>query len=603
MTTYNHTPVTSNAAANSSVINAPLAQLDAAIGDLDALGAGTNPYTSSVVAFLGMAALRTTQQKIVPAINELLDDTDAAELEIDALQLEVTAARGGYDNIDSRLDAMVLGSGIVSTQANGAANAGQKVVTVDSTTGFLAGAYVGYLLNGTTIEYNQIDTVDSGTQLTLITNIGTGGILNNGYIQVVSLEDYYGDVTFGSVFVGDGTPSGNGSVLIVNEALSGAINIEGVRDESVLTSGTALSMYASFDAAPTVGGTTTYDHYHAFQARPTYSSSGTVSRLASFWSEPDLDGNVTNLYHLHVKDPTGSGTVAVQTGIRIEDLTQGAENYSLYSAGSGALMYNAGIIQSSSRIFTSAGMDAATLRLSGAGATVGAGILEVDSTGTGDLKYGILALFAYTGLLDTYGMYNYVGLENGQTSGSNSVYGTYSYAGMTGLSGDCYAAAIYGGYYRLSFNSAVGNTVTALTATTLRAEAPSIAGVGTITLGGTIGVSVENQGTAKATTSYGIKIESQSGAGTNYALHTSNGNVLFNSGGDASSDFTVESDSYDALVIDASENSIAIMNNAGGKVGFFGTSPIAKPLLATGAGATVDNVITVLQNLGLVKQS
>jgi len=38
-------------------------------------------------------------------------------------------------------------------------------------------------------------------------------------------------------------------------------------------------------------------------------------------------------------------------------------------------------------------------------------------------------------------------------------------------------------------------------------------------------------------------------------------------------------------------------------MGFFGVTPIARPLLATGASATVDNVITVLQNLGLVRQS
>lgn len=38
-------------------------------------------------------------------------------------------------------------------------------------------------------------------------------------------------------------------------------------------------------------------------------------------------------------------------------------------------------------------------------------------------------------------------------------------------------------------------------------------------------------------------------------------------------------------------------------VGFNGTAPIAKPVLATGAGKTVDEVITVLQNYGLVSQS
>ena len=39
-----------------------------------------------------------------------------------------------------------------------------------------------------------------------------------------------------------------------------------------------------------------------------------------------------------------------------------------------------------------------------------------------------------------------------------------------------------------------------------------------------------------------------------------------------------------------------------GKIGF-GVAPVATQVLATGVNATVDNVITALQNLGLVKQS
>jgi hypothetical protein len=38
-------------------------------------------------------------------------------------------------------------------------------------------------------------------------------------------------------------------------------------------------------------------------------------------------------------------------------------------------------------------------------------------------------------------------------------------------------------------------------------------------------------------------------------------------------------------------------------IGFYGVTPIERALLATGAGASVDDVITALQNLGLVKQS
>lgn len=42
---------------------------------------------------------------------------------------------------------------------------------------------------------------------------------------------------------------------------------------------------------------------------------------------------------------------------------------------------------------------------------------------------------------------------------------------------------------------------------------------------------------------------------------------------------------------------------SGQKIGFFNATPIVQPVLATGASRTVDEVITVLQNLGLVRQS
>lgn len=45
------------------------------------------------------------------------------------------------------------------------------------------------------------------------------------------------------------------------------------------------------------------------------------------------------------------------------------------------------------------------------------------------------------------------------------------------------------------------------------------------------------------------------------------------------------------------------LNHEGSNVGFYGTTPIAQAVLATGVGATVDDVITAIQNLGLVKQS
>ena len=41
----------------------------------------------------------------------------------------------------------------------------------------------------------------------------------------------------------------------------------------------------------------------------------------------------------------------------------------------------------------------------------------------------------------------------------------------------------------------------------------------------------------------------------------------------------------------------------GQKIGFWNATPVVQQILATGAGATVDNVISLLQTLGLCKQS
>ena len=73
----------------------------------------------------------------------------------------------------------------------------------------------------------------------------------------------------------------------------------------------------------------------------------------------------------------------------------------------------------------------------------------------------------------------------------------------------------------------------------------------------------------------------------------------------------LQTDTVARLTIDAGGDVIisgelemdGALNHDGATAGFYGTTPIAQALLATGAGATVDNVITALQNLGLVKQT
>jgi hypothetical protein len=146
MTTNYHTAIATGAAANAATFNGPLGTLDSQLSTVTTLANATAG--------------------------------------------EVTTARDSYGTLDARLDALVLSGGNTATLTNGAANAAQKVVTVDSTTGFVAGAYVAYMLVGGALEYNQIDTVDSPTQITLETNIGTGGIADNTYVSMISPSEY-----------------------------------------------------------------------------------------------------------------------------------------------------------------------------------------------------------------------------------------------------------------------------------------------------------------------------------------------------------------------------------------------------------------------------
>lgn len=142
-------------------------------------------------------------------------------------------------------------------------------------------------------------------------------------------------------------------------------------------------------------------------------------------------------------------------------------------------------------------------------------------------------------------------------------------------------------------------------------KSPSVSstGGGTLSIAMQRGLYIENQGTpgagsATITNAIGLEILDQSGANTlNISLRTNAGNVIFNEGGDANTDFRVESDNYDALLIDASNDSIDIMHNASGKLAFYAATPVTQQVLATGAGATVDDVITFLQTVGLCKQS
>lgn len=105
-------------------------------------------------------------------------------------QIDDATTGAGYASLEARFSNLVLSGGNVASLTNGAAAAAQKAVVLDDTTGFIAGARVSYLLVGGAVEFNTIDTVDSGTNITLITNIGTGGIADNTYFSMISEATY-----------------------------------------------------------------------------------------------------------------------------------------------------------------------------------------------------------------------------------------------------------------------------------------------------------------------------------------------------------------------------------------------------------------------------
>lgn len=90
------------------------------------------------------------------------------------------------------------------------------------------------------------------------------------------------------------------------------------------------------------------------------------------------------------------------------------------------------------------------------------------------------------------------------------------------------------------------------------------------------------------------------GSGSNIAywgFYDSNGTTRRGTVGNVSGDIWLNSDTGLVQIIAATGLKIT------GSLGFFGTTPIAQRVLATGAGRTVDDVITALQAYGLVKQS
>ena len=125
-----------------------------------------------------------------------------------------------------------------------------------------------------------------------------------------------------------------------------------------------------------------------------------------------------------------------------------------------------------------------------------------------------------------------------------------------------------------------------------------------------IGVSIVDpllDGAGTITNNYALYIPNQTAGTNNWAIYLAGsgvdngihmgGDVVFHRSG------ANEATLPDKLIVGLELEMDGDLNHDGSNVGFYGTAPIAQAVLATGGGATVDNVITALQNLGLVKQA
>jgi hypothetical protein len=156
--------------------------------------------------------------------------------------------------------------------------------------------------------------------------------------------------------------------------------------------------------------------------------------------------------------------------------------------------------------------------------------------------------------------------------------GTYAigfegYAGAYAYLADASINQAYAGNIEIYLQADSTKTVSWTDAVGLNIKAPTISGAGTKTGTNIFGIRIYNQGNANNTNSYGLWLDDQSGSGTlNYAIYTKAGDIR-------------------------------LMASNTDKIGFHGVAPVARQLLATGGGATVDQVITALQTLGLLRQT
>jgi hypothetical protein len=128
---------------------------------------------------------------------------------------------------------------------------------------------------------------------------------------------------------------------------------------------------------------------------------------------------------------------------------------------------------------------------------------------------------------------------------------------------------------------------------------------GNVTVATGIELSVRKYGAGGAIAyAYGVLVNDIYDASSgNWAIATGRGNVLFNKDLADDADFRLNGTTYALIETDVSDDELYLCKNASAKLSFHNVTPVVQQVLATGAGKTVDEVITFLQLIGLCKQA
>ena len=616
MTTSKHTAITTGAAANAATFNAPLSQLDTAI------------IANAAAIVVNAAAIAGNTAEIV-------------------------TARSSYTTLDSRLDALTLATGNATTLTNGVTNAGQKVIVVDATTGFLAGAPISYTLISGAVESNVIGTVDGLTQITCVTNVGATGIANNTYVSIMPLGavlDTGIGVTIPNtlklanarrrvVCLGDSLSALGGYHRYLATHLDAAVwqvvsgGVGGYTSANILAE---WPYYAPLDTAYVcvLGGINgilwgesaatceanlqaTYTALHnagmkvvAVTLTPwkasTYweaaeqvvtdavntwilnTATNVDYRVDAYTALEDVADTLKAAYDsgdgLH---PNDAGYAALATAVYNAVTWTAAAVAPVLTMNNASIVLNQSLTTSDAPTFSSVNANrevrtatikanntekieiqssaaAVGMTLDLANKRLGVGVaplypLHVNGTSAiiGTLTVGGDAPVAYFGL----------NVCN-ETSGLTTQWGVYAHV----LASTAATVAQY--QIQSTVNIAAATTM----ATAIGAYITDAVKGGGATIADLYGVRINAQ-TGGTDYNYGLFIAAPTGATYNWAISADGSCKLAHTAGDVA------------------------LGNATGKLGFYAVTPITRAVLATGGGATVDNVITALQNLGLVKQS